>query len=195
MCVCLWFLTPSFDHAVSCLVFDYLLQWRWKTISVQLQASQAEAAVWPKWVWSTLCSHCQGGKWTFVLLTVYLFRHCFVCASHSVFSIITEVLAMQWFAIVGATLVLTSPLSVFVTCLFFSFPFLLLQGGSKVACGTGDGSFHVYSWGEWGDISDRVPVDADSSIDACVAVDDRTLCLGSVSGSVQYVLISAHSFS
>ena len=87
----------------------------------------------------------------------------------------------------------------FVVCIcdlsfFFFFFFLLLQGGSKVACGTGDGSFHVYSWGEWGDISDRVPVDADSSIDACVAVDDRTLCLGSVSGSVQYVLISAHSF-
>lgn len=62
-----------------------------------------------------------------------------------------------------------------------------LQGGRKVVCGTGDGILNLFSWSEWGDISDRFPGHP-LSIDACVAVSDNVVCTGSMDGIIRYIL-------
>ena len=62
-----------------------------------------------------------------------------------------------------------------------------LQGGRKVVCGTGDGILNLFSWGEWGDISDRFPGHP-LSIDSCVAVSDSVVCTGSMDGIIRCVL-------
>ena len=38
-----------------------------------------------------------------------------------------------------------------------SFPLQILKGGRKVLCGTQSGVLQVFSWGDWGDVSDRFP--------------------------------------
>ena len=65
--------------------------------------------------------------------------------------------------------------------------FVAIQGGKKVVCGAGDGSLNIFSWGEWGDISDRFPGHP-MSIDACVAVSDSVVCTGSIDGLVRYAV-------
>ena len=69
---------------------------------------------------------------------------------------------------------------------------VFLQGGRKVVCGTGDGILNLFSWGEWGDISDRFPGHP-LSIDSCVAVSDSVVCTGSMDGIIRCVLW--HEFS
>ena len=54
-------------------------------------------------------------------------------------------------------------------------------------CGTGDGILNLFSWGEWGDISDRFPGHP-LSIDSCVAVSDNVVCTGSMDGIIRYAL-------
>lgn len=61
------------------------------------------------------------------------------------------------------------------------------QGGRKAVCGTGDGILNLFSWGEWGDISDRFPGHP-LSIDSCVAVSDNVVCTGSMDGIIRYLL-------
>ena len=61
------------------------------------------------------------------------------------------------------------------------------QSGRKVVCGTGDGILNLFSWGEWGDISDRFPGHP-LSIDSCVAVSDSVVCTGSMDGIIRYLL-------
>ena len=62
--------------------------------------------------------------------------------------------------------------------------FVTLQGGSKVVCGGGVGTLNIFSWGEWGDISDRFPGHP-MSIDACVPISDSVVCTGSIDGLVR----------
>ena len=57
----------------------------------------------------------------------------------------------------------------------------------QVLCGTGDGILNLFSWGEWGDISDRFPGHP-LSIDSCVAVSDNVVCTGSMDGIIRYLL-------
>ena len=52
-----------------------------------------------------------------------------------------------------------------------------IQDGKKVACGTGDGTINIFSWGEWGDISNRIPTQA-ASIDVLCALSEGIICTG-----------------
>ena len=64
----------------------------------------------------------------------------------------------------------------------------VLKGGKKVICGTQDGVLAVWSFGIWGDISDRFPGHP-QSIDAILKVDEDTILTGSGDGVVRIVQI------
>eukprot|EP00551_Chaetoceros_affinis_P010544 CAMPEP_0203667106 /NCGR_PEP_ID=MMETSP0090-20130426/4002_1 /ASSEMBLY_ACC=CAM_ASM_001088 /TAXON_ID=426623 /ORGANISM="Chaetoceros affinis, Strain CCMP159" /LENGTH=496 /DNA_ID=CAMNT_0050531165 /DNA_START=23 /DNA_END=1513 /DNA_ORIENTATION=+ len=64
----------------------------------------------------------------------------------------------------------------------------LLKGGRKVVCGTQDGILSVWSWGTWGDISDRFPGHP-QSIDALLKIDEDTILTGCSDGVVRIVQI------
>lgn len=62
--------------------------------------------------------------------------------------------------------------------------FLLLQHGNKVVCGSQGGILDIWSWGQWGDISDRFPGHP-QSIDAIIAIDEETIVTGSSDGLIR----------
>jgi WD40 repeat protein len=64
----------------------------------------------------------------------------------------------------------------------------VLKNGRKVVCGTGEGILSIFSWGTWGDISDRFPGHP-ASLDALVKVDEDTLLTGSSDGLIRLVSI------
>ncbi|XP_062514519.1 WD repeat-containing protein 55-like [Corticium candelabrum] len=64
----------------------------------------------------------------------------------------------------------------------------LVKNGNKVVCGGGDGVLSIWSWGEWGDISDRLPGHP-SSIDACISITDSMVCTGCLDGAIRLVEI------
>ena len=74
------------------------------------------------------------------------------------------------------------------TSLSFTLFVFLLQGGRKVVCGSGNGILNLFSWGQWGDISDRFPGHP-LSVDSCVAVSDDVVCTGSMDGIIRYTLV------
>ena len=41
----------------------------------------------------------------------------------------------------------------------------VVRANSKVVCGDGEGVLNIFTWDDWGDISDRVPVQEEVSID------------------------------
>jgi len=49
---------------------------------------------------------------------------------------------------------------------------VIFKNGTKVACGSGEGVLNIYNWGEWGDISDRVPMEKDSIDSICALTED-----------------------
>ena len=57
-----------------------------------------------------------------------------------------------------------------------------------MVCGTGDGILNLFTWGEWGDITDRFPGHP-LSIDSCVVVSDNIVCTGSMDGIIRWVAI------
>lgn len=61
---------------------------------------------------------------------------------------------------------------------------MCVQNGNKVVCGCGDGVLNIWSWGEWGDVSDRLPGHP-SSVDACISVTDNLVCTGCLDGTVR----------
>jgi WD40 repeat protein len=65
---------------------------------------------------------------------------------------------------------------------------VVLKGGKKVVVGTQEGVLNVWSWGTWGDISDRFPGHP-MSIDSLLKVDDNTILTGSSDGVVRVVTI------
>lgn len=69
----------------------------------------------------------------------------------------------------------------------------LMKNGRKVVCGTGDGVLSVFSYGTWGDVSDRFPGHP-QSIDALVKVDEDTLLTGSSDGLIRVVSILPDKF-
>ena len=69
----------------------------------------------------------------------------------------------------------------------------LMKNGRKVVCGTGDGVLSVFSFGTWGDVSDRFPGHP-QSIDALVKVDEDTLLTGSSDGLIRVVSILPDKF-
>ena len=64
----------------------------------------------------------------------------------------------------------------------------VMKHGKKVVCGTQEGVLAVWSWGTWGDISDRFPGHP-ASIDALIKVDEDTLLTGCSDGLVRLVQI------
>ena len=64
----------------------------------------------------------------------------------------------------------------------------VIKNGKKVVCGTQEGVLAVWSWGTWGDVSDRFPGHP-ASIDAMLKVDEDTLLTGSSDGLVRLIQI------
>jgi WD40 repeat protein len=64
----------------------------------------------------------------------------------------------------------------------------IIKHGKKVVCGTGEGVLNVWSWGTWGDVSDRFPGHP-NSIDALLKIDENTLLTGSSDGVIRVVQI------
>lgn len=69
----------------------------------------------------------------------------------------------------------------------------LMKNGRKVVCGTGDGVLSVFSFGTWGDVSDRFPGHP-RSVDALVKVDEDTLLTGSSDGLIRVVSVHPDRF-
>eukprot|EP00566_Odontella_aurita_P012721 CAMPEP_0113541322 /NCGR_PEP_ID=MMETSP0015_2-20120614/8967_1 /TAXON_ID=2838 /ORGANISM="Odontella" /LENGTH=477 /DNA_ID=CAMNT_0000441215 /DNA_START=94 /DNA_END=1524 /DNA_ORIENTATION=- /assembly_acc=CAM_ASM_000160 len=63
-----------------------------------------------------------------------------------------------------------------------------LKGGRKVACGTAGGVLGIWSYGTWGDTSDRFPGHP-AGVDALLRVDGSTLLTGSGDGLIRAVSI------
>ena len=64
----------------------------------------------------------------------------------------------------------------------------LMKHGKKVVCGTQQGVLNFWSWGTWGDISDRFPGHP-QSIDALLKIDEDTLLSGSSDGVVRVLQV------
>lgn len=64
----------------------------------------------------------------------------------------------------------------------------ILKSGKKVVCGTQTGALSIFSWGTWGDISDRFPGHP-SSVEALLKVDENTILTGSSDGLIRVVQI------
>jgi WD40 repeat protein len=65
---------------------------------------------------------------------------------------------------------------------------LIMKNGRKVICGSGEGVLSVFSWGTWGDVSDRFPGHP-TSVDALLKIDEDTLLTGSSDGLIRVVQI------
>eukprot|EP00299_Pterocystis_sp_00344_P013893 c6851_g1_i1.p1 GENE.c6851_g1_i1~~c6851_g1_i1.p1 ORF type:complete len:364 (-),score=74.01 c6851_g1_i1:22-1113(-) len=64
----------------------------------------------------------------------------------------------------------------------------LVKGGQKVVCGSQGGVLNIFSYGDWGDVSDRMPGHP-QSVDSIVALSDDVICTGSSDGIVRVVNI------
>eukprot|EP01041_Mallomonas_annulata_P006385 gene6385-12913_t len=63
-----------------------------------------------------------------------------------------------------------------------------IKGGKKVICGTQEGVIIVFSWGKWGDCSDRFPGHP-NTVDSMLKVDESTIISGSGDGLIRVVQI------
>jgi WD repeat-containing protein 55 len=64
----------------------------------------------------------------------------------------------------------------------------IMKNGRKVVCGTGEGVLVVFSFGTWGDLSDRFPGHP-PCIDALAKVDEDTVVMGTSDGKLKVVTI------
>eukprot|EP01125_Pyxidicula_operculata_P007911 TRINITY_DN266_c1_g1_i1.p1 TRINITY_DN266_c1_g1~~TRINITY_DN266_c1_g1_i1.p1 ORF type:complete len:263 (+),score=83.80 TRINITY_DN266_c1_g1_i1:339-1127(+) len=64
----------------------------------------------------------------------------------------------------------------------------IVKNGSKVVCGSQSGVLNIFSWGDWGDVSDRFPGHPES-IDTLIAVNEDVLLTGSSDGLIRVVSI------
>jgi len=64
----------------------------------------------------------------------------------------------------------------------------IVKNGSKVVCGSQGGILNIFSWGNWGDISDRFPGHPES-IDTIVDLSEDIICTGSSDGLIRVVSI------
>lgn len=63
-----------------------------------------------------------------------------------------------------------------------------MKDGRKVVCGTEDGVMLVFSWGRWGDCTDRV-IGHPESVDCILRIDESTVVTGSSDGILRAVSI------
>lgn len=68
-----------------------------------------------------------------------------------------------------------------------TFHSLCLQGNEKVVCGSGEGVFYLFNWGEWGNMSDRFPAlnSPPVSIDSMVPITEDIMCVGCDDGNIR----------
>eukprot|EP00743_Colponemidia_sp_Colp-15_P003607 GILK01003890.1.p1 GENE.GILK01003890.1~~GILK01003890.1.p1 ORF type:complete len:372 (-),score=71.69 GILK01003890.1:117-1232(-) len=64
----------------------------------------------------------------------------------------------------------------------------IVKNGRKVVCGTSEGVVDIFSWGWWGDITDRM-VGHPQSVDTMIAIDPDTVITGSSDGMLRAVSI------
>jgi WD repeat-containing protein 55 len=69
----------------------------------------------------------------------------------------------------------------------------IMKNGRKVVCGTTEGVLSIFSYGTWGDVSDRYPGHP-SSIDAILKIDEDTILTGSSDGLIRVVSIQPNQF-
>ncbi|KAJ8523760.1 hypothetical protein ON010_g17358 [Phytophthora cinnamomi] len=62
----------------------------------------------------------------------------------------------------------------------------VIKNGRKIVCGSQDGVLVIFSWGTWGDMSDRFPGHPES-VEALLKVDEDTVLTGSSDGIVRVV--------
>ena len=62
----------------------------------------------------------------------------------------------------------------------------IMKQGKKVICGTQEGVLSIFSWGTWGDCSDRFPGHP-SSIETLLKIDEDTLLTGSSDGLIRVI--------
>ncbi|GLD97506.1 hypothetical protein PINS_up006196 [Pythium insidiosum] len=64
----------------------------------------------------------------------------------------------------------------------------VIKNGRKVVCGSQDGVLVIFSWGTWGDMSDRFPGHPES-VESILKVDEDTVLTGSSDGIVRVVQV------
>jgi len=69
----------------------------------------------------------------------------------------------------------------------------VVKNGSKVAVGTQEGIIAIWSWGDWGDMSDRF-VGHPNSVDTIVVLDEDTIATGSSDGIIRVCGIHPNKF-
>ena len=69
----------------------------------------------------------------------------------------------------------------------------ILKSGKKVVCGTQTGALSIFSFGTFGDISDRMPGHP-SSVETLLKVDEDTILTGSSDGLIRVVQIHPDKF-
>lgn len=62
----------------------------------------------------------------------------------------------------------------------------VVKNGRKVVCGSQDGVLCIFSWGQWGDMSNRFPGHP-QSVETLVKIDEDTVCTGSSDGIIRIV--------
>jgi len=67
----------------------------------------------------------------------------------------------------------------------------ILKRGRKVVCGTQNGLLHIFSWGQFGDMSDRMPGHP-NSVDTVAKLDESTLVTGSSDGIIRIIQLQPH---
>mmetsp|Transcript_5280 Transcript_5280/g.10832 ORF Transcript_5280/g.10832 Transcript_5280/m.10832 type:complete len:372 (-) Transcript_5280:2573-3688(-) len=69
----------------------------------------------------------------------------------------------------------------------------IVKSGKKVVCGSMEGVLQIFSWDEWGDVSDRFPGHP-KSVECVVKVDEDTILTGSSDGLIRLVQILPNTF-
>jgi WD40 repeat protein len=64
-----------------------------------------------------------------------------------------------------------------------------IKDGRKVVCGTDDGILLVFSWGRWGDCTDRF-VGHTQAVDCMMKVDETMLLTGSSDGALKNTFLN-----
>lgn len=65
---------------------------------------------------------------------------------------------------------------------------VLVKHGQKVITGTQEGVLYIFSWGNWGDCTDRFPGHPES-VETMLVIDEETICTGSSDGLIRIVSI------
>ena len=64
---------------------------------------------------------------------------------------------------------------------------VVMKRGRKVVCGSQEGVLDIFSWDEFGDVSDRFPGHP-NSVDALLKIDEDTIVTGSSDGLIRCVI-------